>query len=57
MDQGNMSDGLTAVWLNGRGDIGDESRRYLRFLAAATFSGLFHCWLPQMFSLNYLQNL
>jgi hypothetical protein len=40
MDQGNMPDGLTAVWLNGHGYIGDESRRYLRFLTAATFSGL-----------------
>jgi hypothetical protein len=37
MDQGNMPDGLTAVWLNGRCDIGDESCRYLRFLAVAMF--------------------
>jgi hypothetical protein len=43
MDQGNMPDGLTAVWLNGRGDIGDESRHYLRFLAAVMFFDLFHC--------------
>jgi hypothetical protein len=38
-----MPDGLTAVWLNGRGDIGDESRRYLRLLVAAMFFYLFHC--------------
>jgi hypothetical protein len=38
-----MPDGLTTVWLNGRGDIGDQSRRYLCFLAAAMFFDLFHC--------------
>jgi hypothetical protein len=43
MDQGNMPDGLAAVWLNGRGDLGDESRRYVCFLAAAMFCDLFYC--------------
>jgi hypothetical protein len=38
-----MSDGLRAVWLNGRSYSGDESRRYLRVLAAVMFFDLFHC--------------
>jgi hypothetical protein len=42
-DQGNMHDGSAAVWPNGRGDIGDESRRYLCFLVAGMFFGLLVC--------------
>jgi hypothetical protein len=37
MDQGNMPDGLIGVWPNGCGDMGDESCRYLCFLATAMF--------------------
>jgi hypothetical protein len=43
MDQGNMPDGLSVVWLNCRSNIGDESRRYLYFLAMAMLFDLFHC--------------
>jgi hypothetical protein len=38
-----MSDGLAVVFLNGWGNIGDENRCYLCFLAAAMFFDLFHC--------------
>jgi hypothetical protein len=55
MDKGNMPDGLAAVWLNGRGDIGDERHLFLLFLAAVMFFFLSYLLLASaIFSYNCL---